>query len=464
MGGSATPTTAGRSRLGDRINTATRSVHARLNKNLILRLPLALPPHVRNPSVYASGLVHIAPIYLVFESLWQNIVLPEGTSTSTSTNAPLLDPASLSLFPFDIGQTNSNKAPSEPCPFHVRSVLTHVLLPSLIRSPALHYDIHAITGWTHSEVSAQIRLAAQTGRLAAFLAHTKREVAKNPHVLLAYAWVLYMALFSGGRMIRATLEEPGHSFWDRTCDPVAPSGRTCEEPLFDGDGLPLSFFRFSTPEDGEDIKAEFKKRLGEAETQLSPDEIDDVVQEAVCIFDNMMLLVAQLDGVCAGETANSKSLASVDDGWAATLVPRFLGERVRDSLAVARERGMRPFSGGKKKDEKVGEVLDLRRERSDRGMGDGATAEPTGSDALSSLVLSPSVVLVEKEASDEAGEPKPSPMLKAVHFEDEPATVTKDEDGFVDVRSRIQNVSPAVSAAVLLGLVGIVWGLGQVRL
>ncbi|KAK0643096.1 hypothetical protein B0T16DRAFT_312945, partial [Cercophora newfieldiana] len=326
--------------LGDRINTATRSVHARLNKNLILRLPLALPPHVHNPSLYVSGLVHIAPIYLVFESLWQNIVLAEGVATNTPPPAPFLDPASLALFPSDASESDKNSKPSaSPCPFHIRSVLTHVLLPSLNRSRALHHDIHAITGWTPSEVSAQVRLVAQTGRLGAFLAHTKRSVAKNPHVLLAYAWVLYMALFSGGRMIRASLEEPGHSFWDRKADPVAPSGRACEKPVFDREGLPLSFFRFATPEDGEDLKAEFKKRLGEAEAQLSPDEINEIVQEAVCIFDNMMLLVTQLDGVCAGDgDANSKaSSTGVDEGWVAAL-GGFLGGRVRDSLAVARER------------------------------------------------------------------------------------------------------------------------------
>ncbi|KAK0613458.1 hypothetical protein B0T14DRAFT_498945 [Immersiella caudata] len=453
MGGNATPTAAERSRLGDKINAATRSVHARLNKNLILRLPLALPPHAHNPSLYASGLLHIVPVYLVFESLWRNIVLAEGTPT----HAPLLDPTALSLFPSGAPPTESTatKPPNSPCPFHIRSVLSHVLLPSLTRSPALHSDIQSITGWTASEVSAQIRLVAQTGRLSAFLAHTKRSVSKNPHVLLAYAWVLYMALFSGGRMIRASLEEPGHSFWDRKAGPLQPSGHACENPVFDGEGLPLSFFRFATAEDGEDLKAEFKKRLGEAEAQLSGDEINDVVQEAVCIFDNMMLLVGQLDGVCAGEGEKKES---VDEGWVAALVPRFLGGRVRDSLAVARERGLKPFSGGKEK--KGDEVLDLKREKS----GVGATAEANGVD-MSSSVLSPSVVLVEREPSSEAAEvkPSPSPGLKAVRFEEEPATeALKDGGGFEDVRSKIQNVSPVLSTAILLGLVGIVWGLGKV--
>ncbi|KAK4449129.1 heme-binding protein HMX1 [Podospora aff. communis PSN243] len=457
MDESAIPTAAGRSRLGDKINTATRSVHARLNKNLILRLPLALPPHTTNPSLYASGLLHIAPIYLVFESLWQNIVHGEDTSP----NAPLLDPTALSLFPCEPPETDfTTKTPTPPCPFHIRSLLSHILLPSLTRSPALHDDIQSITGWTAPEVSAQIRLVAQTGRLSAFLAHTKREVSKHPHVLLAYAWVLYMALFSGGRMIRASLEEPGHGFWDCKADPLQPTGRACENPMFDGEGLPLSFFRFATPEDGEDLKAEFKKRLAEAEAQLSGEEIDDVVLEAVCIFDNMMLLVGQLDGVCAGEAGKKKESVDSDDGWVAA-IPRFLGGRVRDSLAVARERGLKPFSGIKS-EKKEEDVLDLKREKGEEGA---AAAEATGVDAMSSSLLSPSVVFVERVPSgDDAEEvsPSSSPGPKAVHFEEDPVLeVLKDERGFEDFRYKLQNVSPVLSMAVLLGLVGVAWGLGR---
>lgn len=262
-------------------------------------------------------------------------------------------------------------------------------------------------------------------------------------------------------MIRAALEEPGHTFWDRKSDPVAPSGRACEEPVFDGEGLPLSFLRFATPEDGEDLKAEFKKRLGEAEAQLEAEEVDEVVREAVCIFENMMLVVGQLDGVCSGE--EEKKETEVDEGWVAQ-VTGFFGGRVRDSLAVARERGLRPFSGGKKEKKVKGEdVLDLKREKS----GVAGVAETAVVDVLSSSLLSPSVVLVEKEGSDvgQAAEakPLPSPVLKAVRFEEEPpvADATNDEGGASDVRSMIQNASPVLSTAVLIGLVGVVWGLGQ---
>lgn len=481
MNEDATPKTASRSRLGDRINTATRSQHARLNRTLILRLPLALPPHAPNPTIYASGLLHVAPIYLVFESLWRNIVLEESTS-STPFNPPLLDPKSLTLFPSDLDHPDCEYEPSpSTCPPELRSILSRVLLPSLTRSPSLHHDIQAITGWTPSEVSAQIRLVAKTGRLAESLAHTKRTVTKNPHVLLAYAWVFYMALFSGGRLIRASLEEPGHSFWDRKADPVAPAGRECDEPAFHREGLPTSFFRFKTPEDGEDLKAEFKKRLNEAEGELSDGQVDDIVQEAVCIFDNMMLLVTQLDGVCG--SGGSEKQEKVDDGWMA----RFLGTRARDSLLIAKERGLSPFLRGEKMDRevKVPEVLDLSkgRSRANTSEVEEETHGGEASEAMSSSMLSPSVVLVEKpsegktekphveeetekiEAScpkivDEAVQADISPVFKAVRFRSEPSiSVIRNKDG--GGLGKLQAMSPLVSTAVLIGVVGIIWGLGQ---
>jgi len=464
MDESATPTAALRPRLGDKINIATRSVHARLNKTLILRLPLALPPHVHNPSTYVSGLVHIAPIYLVFESLWRNIVLSDGTVTTAQTDTQLLDSPKLSLFPFDHGHTDSYNKPIPPvCPPHVRSILRSLLLPPLFRSPALHRDIQYITGWTPAEVSSQIRLAAQNGRLATFLAHTRRSVSENPHVLLAYAWVLYMALFSGGRLIRASLEEPGHAFWDRTADPVAPSCRACEEPVFDGDGLPLSFFRFATPEDGEDLKVEFKKLLAEAEAQLSDAEISDVVQEAVCIFDNMILLVAQLDEVCA-ESANSKGSASpsqAEEWWAISLVPKLLWKRVRDSFAMAKDKGLRPPSGVERKDPKGDDVLDLRKGKCP-GRTEESAWEVTGPDALG--VMSASMEIVEKEHLEEdVAEPEPSPLLKSVHFEgDSVASKVADMDGSSDMGYLVQPVRPVWSAAVLFGVVGVAWGIGRI--
>lgn len=59
--------------------------------------------------------------------------------------------------------------------------------------------------------------------------------------------------------------------------------------------LPLGFFRFETPRDGEDLKVEFKERFGEAGRVLTSEERDEVVREAGKIFEDMILLVDELD-------------------------------------------------------------------------------------------------------------------------------------------------------------------------
>ncbi|KAK0615979.1 hypothetical protein B0T17DRAFT_619558 [Bombardia bombarda] len=337
--------------LGDSINVATRSVHTELNKRLRHRLPLAVPPGAHTPAVYVSGLIHVASVYITFESLWRDIL-------SSSSNL----------------QNGDNDYDEKKK--RINSILADLRLPGLERSSSLRADIRAITGWPDDVVDEQIKAvsAEETGgRLGQFVAHIKRSVNRHPHVLLAYAWVLYMALFSGGRLIRAALETAGHEFWSTTAEPMPPSMRACEKPIAvsssttSGQGedesdetpsptsstsndnannatstLPLAFFRFATPLDGEDLKLEFKKRLVDAEARLWTDEWDHIVQEAHCIFDNMILLIAQLDGVFSNHCAPPTTPNSLN-GRANLPVPR-LGGRLRDSVALAKERGLRALS------------------------------------------------------------------------------------------------------------------------
>jgi len=387
--------------LGDQINRATRSVHTKLNRLIILRLPMALPPIADNPFAYVSGLIHVAPIYIAFESLWENILRIHEENAKESGDCghddgyepgnPLLDSQSMTLLPFR-DDTDVDKLVHRPASCErIHSVLTLLRLEGLDRSTSLRADIRAITGWSEEVANEEIELAAKSGRLNEFICHIKRSVGKNPHVLLAYAWVLYMALFSGGRILRRSLELAGYEFWSRVSSPVQPSGRACKQPFVDSSspppqGLsqhqprkksrsddsylpddsperstspftvtaplapagnaPLAFFRFDTPEDGEDLKKEFKQRLTDAEALLTHEEREDIVQEAVCVFDNMILLVNQLDrtfgtdeleeGVHAPQPVTDSLPSSGNFSKRAQL-----GRRIRDSVAVAKERGMK---------------------------------------------------------------------------------------------------------------------------
>ncbi|KAJ0166808.1 hypothetical protein CTA2_5784 [Colletotrichum tanaceti] len=337
--------------LAESIAAATRSVHAKLNKLIIARLPLATPPHAADPSIYVSGLLHITPVYATFESLWRTITeSPQPTLIGVQRDARL-----------DLASPEPNASLKHPAPLcaRTRSILTALYLPGLMRSDRLRSDIGALTGWSHELVEEELKAVAEAGRLAEFTHHVKRTIEKKPHVLVAYSYIFFMALFAGGRFIRAILESAGSEFWGQVPAPIPPSQKSCQarDPvtavpssaamvpvdLMRGDhrtirvgtkhsrhSLPLGFFHFATVLDGEDLKAEFKKRLSASESLLTPQERNDIIQEAVCIFDNMLLLVVQLDDVC--ET-------NLEDGSAASPWASLAsGGRLRDSLAVARER------------------------------------------------------------------------------------------------------------------------------
>ncbi|KAM0335789.1 hypothetical protein ACHAQA_000839 [Verticillium albo-atrum] len=271
--------------LSESINTATRTVHTKLNKLIIARLPLCLPPHAQDPSTYASGLLHIAPIYIAFESWWHGIVSAPATPGTDAER--------------------------------VRALLSSIYYPDLMRADRLRADIAQLTGWSPDTVNEKLDTVSRHGSLADFLRHISRALENRPHVLIAYAYILFMALFAGGRFIRATLESvdasaPSPGFWNRRPVPGAP-----------GDPLPLAFFRFASPADGEELKRDFKASLANIEPFLSAHDRHDIVQEAICIFDNMLRLVSQLDVFCETDLDAE---------------PSPFGSRLRNSVAVAKER------------------------------------------------------------------------------------------------------------------------------
>ncbi|KAJ4168055.1 hypothetical protein NW754_011869 [Fusarium falciforme] len=138
--------------LAESIVAATRGIHAKLNKLIIARLPLALPPRAQDPALYISGLLHITPIYMTFEALWRDIL-----------DSPVNDVDKKETNPHD-PDTGLPEATSPASDVHrlsgcnrVQSLLQHVFLPGLMRSDRLKADIAHITGWSDSLVEDQLR-------------------------------------------------------------------------------------------------------------------------------------------------------------------------------------------------------------------------------------------------------------------------------------------------------------------
>ncbi|ESZ98383.1 hypothetical protein SBOR_1261 [Sclerotinia borealis F-4128] len=316
--------------LSEQINIATRAVHAQLNRLILLRLPLALPPYTTNPSIYVSGILHIAPIYITFESLWQSII------DAPSLPITLGDEQLRSDCPGDRSDSLDSQA-SKVCS-RTQSLLSHLLLPGLLRSGRLQADIRTLTGTPDHKIEKQLETVSDNGRLAEFIAHTKQSVQTNPHVLLAYVWVLYMALFSGGRYLRASLKTAGgfEDFWDRDPSPVRPYEATrASGPIHppsqnqpEQEVRPsarrqtrsecsqmmkkhgLQFFDFVGDEDGEDIKREFKRRIAESEVLLTDGEKADIIKEAQAIFSFMVMMVSELDSICGSTEEDLETLKS----------------------------------------------------------------------------------------------------------------------------------------------------------
>ncbi|KAJ4366735.1 hypothetical protein N0V95_000064 [Ascochyta clinopodiicola] len=288
--------------LSGEINAATRTSHTNLNRLITSRLPLGLPPHTADSTAYATGLLHFAHIYLTFESLWADLIHNHARSTSPSdpsidpsTNHPTTSPllSYLLVNPYDSPSffTSTLGAPTPPSP-QIASFLATLRPRGLPRSGRLKKDLEYLLDLQSTDL--EVLLAKYPGdKVASFCTHIRKSVHEKPWTLVAYAWCFYMAIFSGGRWIRAGLLKAGDEFWP---------------PSSEGDGMGLkecglSFWHFSGLHDGEDIKAEFKVNLEAAETLFTADERVDIIEEAKNIFKLCAEIVYELDDLLGSANA-----------------------------------------------------------------------------------------------------------------------------------------------------------------
>jgi len=284
--------------LSGEINSATRNLHTTLNRLITSRLPLALPPHAADPSLYTTGLLHFAHIFLTFESLWADLLRDHNARPSSITSSdpsPASPPTSpllsyLLVNPYDSPSffTSTLGAPTPPSPQLV-SFLQTLRPRGLIRSVRVMRDLECLMGLHPTDL--EVLLAKYPGdKVAEFCTHIRKTVHEKPWTLVSYAWCFYMAVFSGGRWIRAGLLRAGPDFWqagERT--EKASTSNLAENGL--------SLWHFPGQFDGEDIKLEFKAHLAAAEALFTADERVDIIEEAKNIFQLCASLVQELDEV-----------------------------------------------------------------------------------------------------------------------------------------------------------------------
>lgn len=270
--------------LPEEINGVTRELHAHLNRIIIQLLPLALPPCTTSNDVYHSGIQAFAEVFRTFEGRWHDL-LQESCNHVTDNGVD-------SLFEHPPGSEYA--VGQEPLDPRIRDVLSRLYIDELTRTGPFDLDLawlstlkaaNAGETTTDTDVEKEKQLAP---RLQAFISHIQASVAKRPQVLVAYAWVFYMALFSGGRWIRSRLMEAGDDFW---CPKKSIVGKPCTPPVrFAG----FSFLFFPGDEDGEDIKRDFRARLAEVEAWLTPLERQQIVVEAIHIFRHCLAITEEL--------------------------------------------------------------------------------------------------------------------------------------------------------------------------
>lgn len=241
-----------------------------MNRLIIARLPLALPPFAPNCTPYYLGLQAFANIFTTFEDAWD-------------------------------GHTATRKPAQVPDDLH--DVLSALLPDQLRRTRVLHEDLAYLSKHVQpsgfSETTADplsvtsIPMALQT---QSFTSHISHAIAAKPHLIVAYTWVMYMALFSGGRYIRAQLRLAGPRFWSAASELELKEKDGGQKDLPPHPGY--SFLNFSGSRDGEDIKAAFKHQLAHVDGLLSQQQRREIVAEARDLFSRCVDVVRELDTLC----------------------------------------------------------------------------------------------------------------------------------------------------------------------
>ena len=111
-----------------------------------------------------------------------------------------------------------------------------------------------------------------------------------------------MAIFSGGRYLRAQLQGAGGDFWQASEkantngeDDAHPSHSEEHLALKKCAELPLRFWNFDGDVDGEDFKADFKQNIWSIEILLSDEKKAEIVDEAHQIIKYLIDIVEEIE-------------------------------------------------------------------------------------------------------------------------------------------------------------------------
>jgi hypothetical protein len=143
---------------------------------IISRLSLCLPPNTLTPRLYTVGLSVFDTIYTIFEEEWSRVLQNGAMETE---NAP--------------------------------DILRRLHIPELLRLDRLDRDLTVLLT-REDTITPPAELESAREIIQHHQVTIRSTIQARAHILLAYAWVMYMALFNDGRWIRDQLVAGGPKF------------------------------------------------------------------------------------------------------------------------------------------------------------------------------------------------------------------------------------------------------------
>lgn len=222
---------------------ATRDKHHALNIQILNKLPLCIPPASSSPILYAKGMTVFGQIYYAFEA--------------------------------HLVASMENERLDE----RLQDMYNRIYLPRLLRTARLRRDVEILKMRLGEEGQQELDDVAE--RSMVYHQRILASLSTKPHVLLAYTWTMYLALFNGGRWMRSQLVSAGPSFWL-------------------GQELPLSFWDFEDSggaiSNGEELKVAFKEGFAHSAASLNDEQREEIIEESRNLFDLCLEMVSYLDG------------------------------------------------------------------------------------------------------------------------------------------------------------------------
>lgn len=252
--------------LANRINKATRGSHSKINNLINLKIVFAL----RDARIYRQGIQAFYHVFKTYEEVWQ-IEMQRKDESGNYTR--------------------------------IAQILQQTWNPAITRTAPLTADLMFYYG-TEEKFRDPVMPEQR-----AFVEHIREVCHAQPHLLLAYGHVMYLALFAGGRILRSNVARAVGLF------PKVP-GQTQDEVAAKGTNL----FRFEV-EDEEALRLEYKRNYELAtRNELTEEEKQDIIAESLDIFKRNTDCVSEISAKNTAALAGKFGYKAFQAGYKVFLV------------------------------------------------------------------------------------------------------------------------------------------------